>query len=61
MKRVIILGRGASGKSSLARTLGELTDLPVIELDRVFWQPGLQPVPPDKWASLQNELVRKPE
>jgi adenylate kinase family enzyme len=61
MKRVVILGRGASGKSSLARTLRELTGLPLIELDKVFWQPGLQPAPPDKWARLLNELVKKPE
>jgi adenylate kinase family enzyme len=61
MKRVVILGRGASGKSSLARTLRELTGLPLIELDNVFWQPGLQPMPPDKWASLQSKLVKKPE
>ncbi len=39
MKRVVILGRGASGKSTLARLLGEITGLPVIELDKVFWQP----------------------
>jgi adenylate kinase family enzyme len=36
MKRVVILGRGASGKTTLARRLGEITDLPVIELDRFF-------------------------
>jgi len=34
MKRVLILGRGASGKSTLAKLLGEITELPVIELDK---------------------------
>ena len=58
--RVVILGRGASGKSSLARTLGELTRLPVIELDKVFWQPGLQPMSSDKWTTVQSQLVQKP-
>ena len=37
----MILGRGAAGKSTLARQLGDLTGLPVIELDTMFWQPGL--------------------
>ena len=60
MKRVLILGRAASGKSCLARTLGELTGLPVIELDKVFWQPQLQALPPDKWASVQNRLIQNP-
>ena len=41
MKRVVIFGPGASGKSTLAVRLGEITGLPVIELDKIFWRPGL--------------------
>jgi adenylate kinase family enzyme len=57
MKRVVILGRGASGKSTLARLLGEITGLPVIELDKVFWQPGLVATPRDQWVVVQEKLV----
>ena len=57
MKRVVILGRGASGKSTLARRLGEITGLPVIDLDKVFWQAGLFPTPRDEWVALQEKLV----
>lgn len=57
MKRVIILGRGASGKSNLASKLGEITGLPVIELDKLFWQPGLQALPRDEWVKTQRSLV----
>jgi adenylate kinase family enzyme len=57
MKRVVILGRGASGKSTLARRLGEITRLPVIELDKVFWQQGLIATPRDRWAVVQEKLV----
>jgi adenylate kinase family enzyme len=57
MKRVLILGPGASGKSTLAARLGEVTGLPVIELDKVFWQPGLLPTPRDQWVELQQRLV----
>jgi hypothetical protein len=59
MKRVVILGRGASGKSTLARRLGEITGLPVIELDKVFWRPGLAPMPRDEWKLVQEKLVAK--
>ena len=59
MKRVVILGRGASGKSTLARLLGEITGLPVIELDKVFWRPGLVATPRDQWAVVQEKLVAK--
>ncbi len=37
-RRICIYGRG--GKTSLSRTLGDLTGLPVIELDAVFWLPS---------------------
>jgi adenylate kinase family enzyme len=58
MKRVVILGRGGSGKSALAGRLGAITGLPVIELDKHFWRPGLEATPPDQWEAVQRELVR---
>ncbi|KAA8998941.1 AAA family ATPase [Affinibrenneria salicis] len=39
-KRIVILGNAGSGKSSLARQLGEKLALPVVHLDRLFWGPG---------------------
>ena len=57
MKRVLILGPGGSGKSTLAARLAEITGLPTIELDKVFWQPGLLPMPGDQWVELQQKLV----
>lgn len=59
MDRVIILGRGGAGKSTLARRLAELTKLPVIELDKIFWQPGLAPTPRDEWVAVQERLIRE--
>src|SRR5437879_1477660 len=44
VQRVVILGRGGAGKSTAARRLGELVGLPIIELDKHFWQPGLAPL-----------------
>lgn len=40
MKRVMIVGCGGAGKSTLAQQLGEKTGLPVVHLDRLFWKPG---------------------
>jgi adenylate kinase family enzyme len=59
VKRVVILGRGASGKSTLALRLGEITELPVIELDKIFWQPGLVAMARDEWIRVQQQLVQK--
>jgi len=57
MKRILILGRGASGKSTLAVRLGEITALPVIELDKIFWQRDLVATPHDQWVQVQKRLV----
>jgi adenylate kinase family enzyme len=57
MNRVVIFGPGAAGKSTLALRLGEITGIPVIELDKVFWRPGLLPTPRDEWVALQQTLV----
>jgi adenylate kinase family enzyme len=59
MKRVVILGRGASGKSTLAKCLGEITQLPVIELDKVFWRPGLAATSREQWVVVQEKLVEE--
>jgi adenylate kinase family enzyme len=55
--RIVILGRGGSGKSVLARQLGDTTGLPVIELDHEFWSERLDPMPPDEWRQRQEALA----
>ena len=59
VQRVVILGPGASGKSTLAVRLGQIAGLPVIELDQRFWRPGLAAAPPAEWAARQRELARQ--
>ena len=57
MERAVVLGRGAAGKSTAALDLGRITGLPVIELDKHFWRPGLAPMPQDEWTQLQHVLA----
>jgi adenylate kinase family enzyme len=57
MRRVVILGRGGAGKSTLAARLGATLALPVIELDKHFWTTGLTPIPKDQWAQIQRRLT----
>jgi nicotinamide riboside kinase len=59
VKRVIIVGPGAAGKSTLAARLGEMTGLPVIELDKHFWRSGLAVTPRDQWAAIQRQLAAR--
>ena len=48
MERVIIIGCGGAGKSTLARKLGEKTGLPVVHLDKIYWSPG-------NWKHLEKD------
>jgi adenylate kinase family enzyme len=59
VKRVVILGRGGAGKSTLARDLSRRTGLPVAELDELFWQPGPTAPDPAWWAARQRELLQR--
>ena len=55
----MILGLGASGKSTLAIHLSDITGLPVIELDKIFWQPGLVATSRAQLIKLQERLVEE--
>ena len=40
MQRIMIIGGPESGKSTLARSLGQKPGLPVVHIDPMFWAPG---------------------
>jgi len=40
MQRVLVMGSSGSGKSTFARRLSEITGLPFVSLDGLFWKPG---------------------
>ena len=40
MRRVLVLGCPGTGKSTLARSLGEALSLPVVHLDKLWWKSG---------------------
>lgn len=59
MKRIMIIGSGGAGKSTLAKQLGEEFDLPVYHLDAYYWKPGWKPTSAEEWSSFQETLVQK--
>ena len=60
MERVMIIGSGGAGKSTLARELGRRTGLPVFHLDAVYWKPGWEPTPREEWVQRVEELAGGP-
>ena len=58
MRRVLLLGPGGAGKSTLARRLGDLLDIEVKHLDKFYWRPGWTEPSKDEWLETVTELTR---
>ena len=59
MERIVIIGCGGAGKSTLARQLGEKLELPVVHLDKLFWRPGWVEVSPEEFDALHRAELAK--
>lgn len=59
MKRVVIIGCGGAGKSTLARAMGEKTGIPVVHLDKLFWKPGWVSLPPEEFDAVMSAEMEK--
>jgi adenylate kinase family enzyme len=59
MERIIIIGCGGAGKSTLARQLGDKLSLPVVHLDKLFWLPGWVEMEKDAFDALLLEEMAK--
>lgn len=55
-KRIAILGCSGTGKTTLARHLGTLLNLPVHHLDRYYWQAGWQAPDRDFFQQMHHQL-----
>jgi len=57
MRRVLVVGGPGSGKTTFSVRLGRLLDLPVHNLDAVFWKPGWVESSREEFAARQQPLV----
>lgn len=57
MDRIAIIGCGGSGKTVLSHQLGAALGIEVTHLDAVYYDGGWTPLPAEKFAAIQHELV----
>ena len=61
MKKVLVIGSGGVGKSTLSVQLGAALGLPVVHLDRLHWKPGWTAPDRDEWQETVTKLVAADE
>lgn len=59
MRRILLIGPGGAGKSTLARQLAQRLALPLVHLDALYWQPGWTKTPADVWQARVAEVSRQ--
>ncbi|QDP39592.1 DNA topology modulation protein [Radiobacillus deserti] len=59
MRKIMIIGSGGAGKSTLAKQLGSLLHIPVYHLDSLFWKPGWEAANREEWVQKQLDLMEQ--
>ena len=61
MKRVAVFGNAGGGKSTLARRLAELTQLPLYSIDMIQYRAGGGEIPHSEYQQAHADLIRRDE
>jgi adenylate kinase family enzyme len=58
MRKILVIGPGGAGKSTLANQLGKLLNIEVLHLDKFYWHSGWNEMPKSMWLETVEELLR---
>ena len=56
-RRILILGPGGSGKSTVCKRIGRILGIPVVHLDKHYWLPNWVKTPKDEWPDKVRKLI----
>ena len=60
-KKVLIIGNNGSGKSYFSTKLSEITGLPLVHLDKLYWRENWSHPTRDEWIKTQENLLKQDE
>jgi adenylate kinase family enzyme len=60
MQRVLVMGSCGAGKSTFARRLSAITNIPMVSLDALFWKPGWIESDKEEFKQRVTEAARQP-
>ncbi|HEX8176753.1 MAG TPA: DNA topology modulation protein [Pyrinomonadaceae bacterium] len=58
MRKVLVIGPGGAGKSTLARRLGSLLKIEILHLDKFYWHAGWVETPKPEWRETVEEMLK---
>ena len=61
MERILLVGCGGAGKSTMAVALGQILNLPVVHLDKIFWRENWQHISRSEFDELLAAELKKPQ
>ncbi|URZ07380.1 DNA topology modulation protein [Clostridium felsineum] len=56
--KVIVIGSPGSGKSTFSKKLAKMLKLPLIHLDKEYWNSGWAQTPKEEWREKQEEFIK---
>ena len=59
MRKVLVIGSGGAGKTTLAKRLGARLNIELIHLDSIYWNPGWVETPKAEWLKMVEELIKR--
>lgn len=60
MRRVLIIGPGGAGKTTLSLALAQRTGLPLVHLDRLYWGPDWTALDSEAWRDTVRQAMAQP-